>query len=652
MLSGSVVSINHDGIFTLRDIDGRDWKCRCTVFCPIMQYDLLIGQGEGDDIITFNTLPLVVPSKDPLTLQCYFCVAWKKWTAGYRKKAKELYDILVTSYPDVTAGLDTLAMNRKADMKPDRFHPIISGFEYQQLLGWWFKNRVLRQIYLFGITLTQIRNSGLTEIEFYSTLLQNAYAIPSLPMTQALEIRQRLQQSESLTEIYCGTMLRKLYSELERKNLCVREESWMTEFPQYLNYKEHWLTYYPVHLDLGHLYLRHVFQAESTVVKWIKNRMTYPLPSIILESVNFEQAKIIQEVLRHDISIIRGPPGSGKSTLISALTKYLETDHKKYFVVSYTGKAVARLRQIIEPGRCVTIHRLLEIRYNIASFRYLIIDEASMVSIGLMAQLLTAWRFPFQVILVGDANQIPQIEWGSLFHQMLKTSVPQFELKTNYRLQDKNDKIGPIANLILRWPTTQTFPLESLGNFQVLAGDLETVYNLLPCFDGKILTPYNTDVDAINRYCQQIRSCETSDWNIGDKVIMTENNYKLGIMNGEEGVIVGLGKQIKIRFGETIHKFNLESVLTDSEESEELHMGMIKLAYALTINRSQGSEWNDVILYIRDHPANSMFLNRNLIYTAITRARNKIWIIGHLPAITAAINQLYQFGFERLAERC
>lgn len=337
-------------------------------------------------------------------------------------------------------------------------------------------------------------------------------------------------------------------------------------------------------------------------------------------------------------------------------------------------------------------------------FTHLIIDEASMVTCDLMYEFFQAYpqsMNPYKITMVGDKNQLPPIGWGSLFSESIKSgTIPTYVLTKNHRVYDvsgEHDGILLNANMVINHPPEFEFEFVETSNFSLIPGSVERVYDMIRAFysqgvksdDIVILSPYNKDLANLNGTFQQVyndgqRGVSDSrgkTWIIGDRVMAVKNMYDIGVFNGETGKITELtDTAILVDFGDSgSHEFLLEpkvgndseakddprarrykkggraadAVDADEEEADddERTVKLLDHAFAISVHKSQGSEYLYCILYISDMATDSGFLNQNLIYTALTRAKRAIWCVGNIEALTQGCTRKQPFRCENLSSR-
>jgi hypothetical protein len=383
------------------------------------------------------------------------------------------------------------------------------------------------------------------------------------------------------------------------------------------------------------------------------------------------------------------------TTCISQIIHNLELRGTSYVLCAFTGKAVARIREVTDKKTPATIHRLIakarttdltkygEIK---PQYEHVIIDEASMVEIELLYKFLQAHPTIKRLTLVGDADQLEPIGWGCVFSQIIKSeTVPVYRLTTNYRVYTVNGERDGIilnANAIIHHDPTYPFEFSPTSNFSIVEGPIQRVYDILRgCFASGVtpsqlvvISPYNDPLTELNAEFQRIYDVGANSitdsrgtrWMIGDRVMLTQNDATTGIANGEGGSIRDVSpRAILVEFGtHGIFEFLLEPPLQantsyrareNSDENYEndkvLTVLKLKHAYAITVDKSQGSEWDFVIFCVLTINAGS-FLNSNRGYTAITRAKRACWlVVSEIEPFQSVIVQRPPFRCQNLDKR-
>ena len=379
-------------------------------------------------------------------------------------------------------------------------------------------------------------------------------------------------------------------------------------------------------------------------------------------SLGTEQREAIELSLTKPLSVITGGPGTGKTTIIKALVQgFQKLDLPRILLCAPTGRAAKRLSEATNV-EATTIHRLLQ-PIGVGEYEFLkneeepleadviIVDEASMLNIQLYNALLAAVLPTTVVVLVGDVNQLPPIGAGFVLRDLLDSEiVPFVELSHIYRQQHGNEIVssaysinqGEMPPLI----KGKEFSFIPVSNIEELLSSMENYYEEAlaeseDMLDVQIIAPMRRGAvgsNALSKYIQiyhKKKSVEESpsvrimgqELCVGDKVIQNTNNYELEIFNGEIGTIYAISKtHVFVRFPD-------KDIPIPLDEAQGL-----SLAYAITVHKSQGSEYSTVIIpFIR---AYHRMLKRNLLYTAVTRARERVIILGTEQAIRMAVDTL------------
>ena len=386
-------------------------------------------------------------------------------------------------------------------------------------------------------------------------------------------------------------------------------------------------------------------------LKSIKNKITLS-PS---------QHQALLSALNNKVAIITGGPGVGKTTLIQTIIKVIETTGSPIVLCAPTGRAAKRLN-LATQHTAKTIHRLLEFDPTTYGFSrnqtnplvgdVLIIDEASMIDLKLMTQLLRAVHDTMAVLIVGDADQLPSVGPGALLTDLIQSQqLPTARLTEIFR-QAQHSQIILNAHKINQGCMPHSGDPDQLSDFYIIAANtledqhriilsliqsrIPKRFNFDPIEDIQVLTPMQKGplgARALNTLLQQAQNPHLAQgiehhgqrFAIGDKVLQTLNNYDKNIFNGDLGRIEHIDRENK-----TLHiLFETRSIEYGFNELDE-----ISLAYATTIHKAQGSEFPAVILPIA--MSHFMLLERHLLYTGVTRGRKLVVLVGERRAIKLA----------------
>ncbi len=385
--------------------------------------------------------------------------------------------------------------------------------------------------------------------------------------------------------------------------------------------------------------------------------------------IRFEdlQKQAIFEAFKSGILILTGGPGTGKTTTLNAIIKLFESRDLDIELAAPTGRAAQRMTELC--GReAKTIHRLLEVEWgdgdkrkfarnekNPLSCDVIIVDEASMIDALLFEDLLKALKLSTRIILVGDSDQLPSIGAGNVLGDILDSNAfPSIRLKKVFR-QAGGSKIIENAHAIINGEkadfsdkTSDCFFLKREDKYSTVDTVLSLVterlvssYGVNPVTDVQILCPskmMDTGTVNLNNLLQEQLNPHKKGQpqlffkgfylRVGDKVMQTKNNYDLqfvrdngemssGIFNGDIGFVTEIDQKagiLKARFDDRVATYFSED------------FGELELAYAVTVHKSQGSEYDYVIIPLCDIPSKLKY--RNLLYTAVTRAKKMLILVG------------------------
>ncbi|HEY3303840.1 MAG TPA: ATP-dependent RecD-like DNA helicase [Candidatus Binatia bacterium] len=386
--------------------------------------------------------------------------------------------------------------------------------------------------------------------------------------------------------------------------------------------------------------------------------------SVLLEP---EQREAISQALKQKVLVITGGPGTGKTTLLIALLKILQRSEISFALAAPTGRAAKRMAELSgEEAR--TIHRLLEFNPHEGGFQrgednpidadVIIIDEASMLDLPLMDHLLQAISPASHLILIGDVDQLPSVGPGSVLRDLIGSkAVPVVVLRRIFR-QAGESLIVQNAHRILHGEPLMLEPERGKRDFVFVPREreeeaLEVIQELvkeriprrLGAQDVQLLTPMHRGLLGtvhLNRELQRLlnpdgKSIERAGMHFraGDRVMQLRNNYDKGIFNGDLGKIVTLDAEE----GELAVDFDGRVVSYDLEDLDE-----ISLAYATSIHKSQGSEYPAVVIAL--HTSHFPMLHRSILYTAVTRGKELVVLVGSKRALAMAIKNV------RIEQRC
>ena len=412
-----------------------------------------------------------------------------------------------------------------------------------------------------------------------------------------------------------------------------------------------------------------VYVSETNTAKYIKAMLAVPtqarsvareLPQLLVArraQLSDEQVQAVQKLFHHRLVVLTGASGTGKTSTVRLVVELAQALDLQYALCAPTGRAACRLEELTG-AEAKTIHRLLEWQPQHESFNrnvdnrltadLIIVDEASMLDIALAEAILAACDTHTRMLLVGDVNQLPAVGAGNFLHDLLQSeALPAVRLSRIFR-QSHTSQIVHNAHLIMRGKEQgyiggrefifceEQESASILAQIRIWLQKFPHAQVLAPIYNGILgIDHLNTEIRHWLCHCEG----ESDKLQVQDKVIQTVNNYTLNVYNGDIGYVRGVGKD-----GMTID-FNGKLVVYESK-----YCGELKLAYAISIHKAQGSEFETVIMpVIRSH---TRMLNRNLIYTAITRAKKKVIVIGSAEVFKSGARRNYEvFRQTRLQQR-
>ena len=392
----------------------------------------------------------------------------------------------------------------------------------------------------------------------------------------------------------------------------------------------------------------------NIAIPWVEKKLNIQLA--------VTQKIAIEQTLNNKVMVITGGPGTGKTTLVNSILSILKAKKLRIKLCAPTGRAAKRLSESTNL-EAITIHRLLELDPAQGKFKYneerklecdyLVIDEMSMVDVQLFYSLLKALPLNLALLLVGDVDQLPSVGAGQVLKDIIDSEViPTVRLTEIFR-QAKTSSIVTNAHLINKGQLPDlTTPRQESDFYFIPAepGDdiIQKIINLVrdripnkfnfnPVNDIQVLTPMQRGGSGVRSLNIELQKALNHNYTSGiekygqifavnDKVMQTENDYDKEVYNGDIGSI----KKIDQEEQEVVINFDNRDVTYDYTDLDQ-----ITLAYATTIHKSQGSEYPVVIIPLTMQ--SFMMLKRNLVYTAITRGRNLVIIVGQKKALAIAV---------------
>ena len=401
-----------------------------------------------------------------------------------------------------------------------------------------------------------------------------------------------------------------------------------------------------------------IFERESSLIEEQERKVGLKLDQA--------QRDAVSAVLKHKVLIVTGGPGTGKTTLVRFILGLMRPKIPSIALAAPTGRAAKRITETTGSSSS-TIHRLLEAtnvgfqrnRENPLDQELIIIDETSMIDTLLMDSLLEAVPSASRLIIVGDVDQLPSVGAGTVLQDFIKSgSIPVVRLNHIFRQAygsfitvnahkvrrgelpsvNKSSKQSDLKNQLQDYYFIEESDQNKIVE-KILLLNTERIpqrFKLDPMKEIQVLTPMHrgiTGASQLNRNLQEKINPDAKgiehreQWfRVGDKIMQQQNDYEKQVFNGDLGRVVDCDQDSK----ELYVKFEQSHIHYKSNELDQL-----TLAYAITVHKSQGSEYSAVIMPITTH--HYMMLQRNLLYTAITRGKQLVVLIGTSAAVRIAV---------------
>ena len=431
--------------------------------------------------------------------------------------------------------------------------------------------------------------------------------------------------------------------------------------------------------ETGYVYHKEYVDIEKNIAEKIKALNKYGLlgdkirEDVVDEEIhdfpfelNEQQKKAVHECLQHNVSILTGLGGSGKSSITKALSRIYRRCGFNVYHLSPTAKACRRLEECIGTNDAQTIHKFLGMKKDsefkggksYAEDSVLIVDEVSMLDIILFNYLLSGTTLTSRVLLIGDNHQLPSVQAGNVLGDLIASKAVHVSELTDIMRQKENSNIIKYCSMINEGevfdPIEATdFHYEEFGEGSELREFFYEKYIEAVNEEGlnevQVITPYKKGelgMENLNSFIQNKYNKDgvltIEPYRIGDKVRHIQNNYKKDVYNGETGTIISYDEEEELMTVDYGNKI----ICYDKQDVVEL-----TLSYVSTVHASQGSEYKVVFVILDDTSVNDFLLIRRLLYTAVSRGKKKVYILTKPYLVDKCItNDSYRPRITKLKE--
>ncbi|MCK8461790.1 AAA family ATPase [Mycoplasma capricolum subsp. capricolum] len=404
--------------------------------------------------------------------------------------------------------------------------------------------------------------------------------------------------------------------------------------------------------DLLDLYIEQIQNKTSSQIKNFK--------------YDTSQKLALKNFVKNKISIITGGPGTGKTTIIKAIVSLFEKVYHStnYAICTPTGRAAAKIRENFYDSNATTMHKLLgyekDNKFLInqdhpLDYDLLIVDECSMIDARLFSQFFLSINKAKKIVLIGDVDQLASVSYGNVFFDIISSNVLSTTNLTQIHRQNLDNGIIDLAYMIKN-DNFDLNKLNSLKNVECYFNKdkdwclekVKEIYekNINNQANIQVISPVYADIlgiENLNNFIQYNFNLNILDTNnvydrlrfryaINDKVMYLKNDSELNLSNGDIGYISQINKTNN-KFSSAIINFNNNFLEFSSEQFDD-----ISLSYCCSVHKTQGSEYDKVILVLQNTLFNT-FINKKLLYTAITRAKKQLFIIGDYDLFLLGINK-------------
>jgi len=408
--------------------------------------------------------------------------------------------------------------------------------------------------------------------------------------------------------------------------------------------------------------LSELYEAEATLAECVMKRVSEFISLTrskeLVGDLNELQSLAVHHALQLKFSIMTGYPGTGKTHTIRHLLKLLKQriEPEHIIMAAPTGMAAQQMRKAEHDA--YTVHRLLGKEEKLQAAKYLIVDEASMLDVKLAVRLFSSIPAECPILLIGDPNQLPSVEPGNLLANLISKSLPTTRLTEIYRQKNTGGLInrnsiavihGQPLNYGRKGHNDDFFLVETENQLQTRAAILKIITTMmekcgLALDEIQVLSPVKKGFAGTLQLNVLIKqtfnpaqanlklSYKSRDlkieFNVGDRVVNIVNDYEMSVVNGDTGIVTEIGVDcLEVRWADGT---------TNQYTPDKLHM--LKHAYALTVHKAQGSEYPCVIIVMQSE--HYMMHYQNLLYTAISRGKRYVYLVGQKHCVEYAIKNI------------
>lgn len=657
--------------FSLLTIENTLIDCQASFYLQLIESDIVLLPKNTElisNVYKVTEHPYVRMDPGDELVKYYFNRALDK--PQLRRELMDFYEFVV-KYGNSSDPINIINRIEDFIMLNDKGTPLDMKFSIpflDAIYSWFRKNVCFRRFTLLNLHKDEVKklfdSFDMAPYQLYYKVFNNPYMLYPLGLNACTKAFKVLRYYPKEEDKLFGNAMIALYDYVGTKGWTCIPPNCIPEL--ILRRKDYYTKEYDLQWFHDYVYFPLTYKVEMRLKDWFKGRIGYKSHDDHVESI-----------LCNKLTIVMGEAGTGKTTLISKIIERIIDEDKTFHVCSFTGKAVQRAMQVLEkngvltPELCSsfsTIHRLM---IEPKEMDYLIIDEVSMVSMPLFYSLIPFIDDETKVLFVGDPNQLEPIEWGHMMECVINSKLLQpniIRLTTVYRQKEGSGLIDNIRAVI------ENKPLQNGENFvlcpctnpnidDMIKGIIEFEHNTYPNSNIMVLSPYTFKLKYINDIARNImlksHSIIKDKWGnsfaLGDKVMLTSNDMNEGgrgaLYNGDEGVIVDMLGKIMVKWNRTgdvvgydpNSDFEQEdmsiSIFGTGRAKKANSTKLLQVCYGITCHKSQGSEWDTIVFINPWKQDSSDFVNKRLIYTSLSRAKNKCYVVGDIKGINMAIRR-------------